>query len=385
MVRSHVHGYRYTRRAGCRPAHFADPGAGGRALLNAAPRTVDAGRVGDRFFVNGVGVGFDAQVATEARTIRHLRGTAVYAWALLRVLRVHRPPLVQVRVDGVEATDQPVTLVTVANGPCCGGGFWLCPGARLDDLGTATRWARTALLLAPEDERSLRKLMCLLERAGDTAGALREFEVFSRGLLEDYGIEPSAATLELVDSLRTRKEGARPPGAVSDDRYAEPGPGHESSGAADGVLDDGSFRSLIESLADMVVLIGATGTIQYISPAVERVTGLPPAEMMGRSIWDFIHPDDLDFIESRAASRLRGEGNPATYTEIRMRHKDGFWRLLQLRGRRYTSKSSAPNGPGRRPRRHRAAGGRAGAAGLRLGPGYVDARVPCYARRLRSS
>lgn len=111
----------------------ADPTAAARALLTSTPRRVDAGRMGERFFVNGVGIGLDAQVAREAAGIRRLRGVALYGLALLRALRSYRPLRLRVVLDGVPVADGPVTLVTVANGPCCGGGFWLCPAARLDD------------------------------------------------------------------------------------------------------------------------------------------------------------------------------------------------------------------------------------------------------------
>ena len=104
-----------------------------RAALQAKPRQVDAGLVNDRFFTNGVGVGFDARVAGRAREIRRLRGLAVYAVAVAQAIREHRNPPVRVWIDGREVADQRITLVTVANGGCHGGGFWLCPDARPDD------------------------------------------------------------------------------------------------------------------------------------------------------------------------------------------------------------------------------------------------------------
>ena len=123
------------------PAH--DPAASVRRILAAEPRTVDVGRVshyrgrggpeGVWYFTNGVGLGFDAQVAREARGIRKLRGMAIYGWALVRTLRRLGAPLIQVTIDGEELIHQPLILTTVSNGPCHGGSFWLCPGASLDD------------------------------------------------------------------------------------------------------------------------------------------------------------------------------------------------------------------------------------------------------------
>lgn len=104
-----------------------------RIVVAGRATRIDVGRVGDRFFTNGVGVGLEARIAMEARRIRRMRGTALYAAAVFRALRDYRPLRARVTIDGREIADRPLTLVTIANGPCCGGGFWLCPAARLDD------------------------------------------------------------------------------------------------------------------------------------------------------------------------------------------------------------------------------------------------------------
>lgn len=110
-----------------------DPAAATRHLLGAAPRRVDAGRVDGRFFTNGVGIGLDARVGIEAAKVRRLRGIAIYLWALARVLPGFRPPRMRVELDGETVADGPLTLVTAANGGRHGGGFWICPDARIDD------------------------------------------------------------------------------------------------------------------------------------------------------------------------------------------------------------------------------------------------------------
>ena len=111
----------------------ANAAGAARTAVRATTRQVDAGIANDRFFTNGLGVGFDARVAARARDIRRLRGLAVYAWAVAQAIGNHSNPHLRVEVDGREVADQQVTLVTVANGGCHGGGFWLCPDARPDD------------------------------------------------------------------------------------------------------------------------------------------------------------------------------------------------------------------------------------------------------------
>ena len=110
-----------------------DAAGAARAIVSGAERRVDVGRVGDRWFTNGVGVGLDARVAVEANRNRRLRGIGIYLWALARVLGSFRPPVVRVEIDGGEVMERPMTLVTVGNGGRHGGGFWICPAAKIDD------------------------------------------------------------------------------------------------------------------------------------------------------------------------------------------------------------------------------------------------------------
>jgi len=96
-------------------------------------RFVDVGRCNDYYFANGLGVGFDAQVALEANAIRWLRGNAVYGLALAKILILkHSRPKVKVRHDGEEFTTD-ITLLTVNNGKVEGGAFVMAPDAEIDD------------------------------------------------------------------------------------------------------------------------------------------------------------------------------------------------------------------------------------------------------------
>ena len=97
-------------------------------------RRVDAGRCNDYYFANGLGVGFDAQVALEANGIRWLRGNAVYGVALAKILLLkHSRPKVRVSYDGGEAFETDITLLTVNNGQVEGGSFIMAPDAEIDD------------------------------------------------------------------------------------------------------------------------------------------------------------------------------------------------------------------------------------------------------------
>jgi len=54
------------------------------------------------------------------------------------------------------------------------------------------------------------------------------------------------------------------------------------------------FRALIENNADAIIVINEQVEFIYHSPAVERLTGFDINDLVGKKLFDFIHPDDLD-------------------------------------------------------------------------------------------
>jgi len=91
------------------------------------------------------------------------------------------------------------------------------------------------------------------------------------------------------------------------------------------------FRSLTENAGDVITLLDADGTILYESASVRRVTGYEPRELEGRPVLEFVHPDDAPRVTRALGERLRAPGVPQT-VELRFRHRDGGWRVLESRG-----------------------------------------------------
>lgn len=83
-----------------------------------------------------------------------------------------------------------------------------------EDLAVAAHWARRTLRLAQQDEAVLRQVVCLLDRVGDRAGAVREYETFVRRLREDLDLEPAPETRALMKEIRSREGRSGPTSAV---------------------------------------------------------------------------------------------------------------------------------------------------------------------------
>jgi DNA-binding SARP family transcriptional activator len=79
------------------------------------------------------------------------------------------------------------------------------------DLGLAVHWARRAVALAPDDEGAVRRLLELLDAAGDHAGALRTYDEFAARLRREFGAEPATETRAAIGRLRRAEGGAGRP------------------------------------------------------------------------------------------------------------------------------------------------------------------------------
>ena len=82
----------------------------------------------------------------------------------------------------------------------------------------AAYWAQRACSLLPGDERWLRRAVTLLDRGGDTGGALRLYEAYARRLAAEFAATPSAETQALAARVRdgTRKPLPRAPAPLSE-------------------------------------------------------------------------------------------------------------------------------------------------------------------------
>jgi diguanylate cyclase (GGDEF)-like protein/PAS domain S-box-containing protein len=92
------------------------------------------------------------------------------------------------------------------------------------------------------------------------------------------------------------------------------------------------FRSLIENALDTITILAADGTITFESPSVRRVLGYAPEELVGSSVFDYVHPEDLDRVRDAFSSMGQGTGQN-TQVELRFRHRSGGWRVLEAVGR----------------------------------------------------
>ncbi|MDY6794949.1 MAG: PAS domain S-box protein [Actinomycetota bacterium] len=86
------------------------------------------------------------------------------------------------------------------------------------------------------------------------------------------------------------------------------------------------FRLLVENALDLITVLEEDGTIRYVGPSVSRILGYDPGELAGRNIFEYINPEDMQASRD-ALAYAAGRPGVTKYHELRIRRKDGDWRL----------------------------------------------------------
>ncbi len=89
------------------------------------------------------------------------------------------------------------------------------------------------------------------------------------------------------------------------------------------------FRTLIENSSDAITVLNADGTLRYESPSMSRILGYEPGATMGKTSFELVHPDDLPQV-AKCLSKLLESPGGTEQLDVRVQHKDGSWRTLEV-------------------------------------------------------
>jgi len=172
-----------------------------RALAANRTRRVDLGRVGDRHFLNVVGMGFDIAVIDDSRRIPILKGDALYKFCAARQLFFFGGMPITV-ADG--NGDSPETahhlMLVIANGRYFGGSFDIAPDA---DLGDGELHVVSILDASPLGRARLFGLVARGRHGGDERVRIRRGASFTISFEAPLRYEMDGEVLETAeDRLR---------------------------------------------------------------------------------------------------------------------------------------------------------------------------------------
>jgi PAS domain S-box-containing protein len=99
-----------------------------------------------------------------------------------------------------------------------------------------------------------------------------------------------------------------------------------------GRVSEERFRALASLSPDIISIFDRDGRLVFNSSAAARIHGYKEGDLVGRSTFELIHPEDLQSVQSILATVLEGPGVPAV-VRYRYRNADGSYTWMEASAR----------------------------------------------------
>ncbi len=90
------------------------------------------------------------------------------------------------------------------------------------------------------------------------------------------------------------------------------------------------YRQLVKHSADVLVVVDGDGRLQFASPAIHEAIGRTPAEVLGHSLTDFVHDDDVVELRRALSTVCRAHTPGPRLVQVRLRNGDDPCRWVEL-------------------------------------------------------
>ena len=92
------------------------------------------------------------------------------------------------------------------------------------------------------------------------------------------------------------------------------------------------WQALIEHSSDLITVLDENGVIQFQGPSTEQILGYQPTDRIGKTAFEYVHPDDREHVMTTFAKVTESPGEMTERVEYRYRHADGSWVWLESVG-----------------------------------------------------
>lgn len=89
-------------------------------------------------------------------------------------------------------------------------------------------------------------------------------------------------------------------------------------------LSESKYRLISENITDIITQHDEKGVIKFVSGSIKDLLNYEPEEMLGHIPFDFIHPDEMNYIQENAYAKLL-DGAEHIRVQYRIRHKNGHY------------------------------------------------------------
>ncbi|MGJ3241234.1 MAG: PAS domain S-box protein [Anaerolineae bacterium] len=86
------------------------------------------------------------------------------------------------------------------------------------------------------------------------------------------------------------------------------------------------FRAMVEKGSDLIIQLDVDGQIIYVSPSVSRLLGCADADLIGKPLTDYVHPNDLPNLAQMLEQLITGSDSPPLGTyRVRAQFDEFVW------------------------------------------------------------
>ena len=100
------------------------------------------------------------------------------------------------------------------------------------------------------------------------------------------------------------------------------------------------YRTLVEESTEIIFSLTETFDLYYLSPNVSQFLGYTAEEVLGHSIFEYIHSDDLNAFQLMVSS-TNNFLDENQFLEFRLRHKGGGYKVFNSNGRMVERKQNS--------------------------------------------
>lgn len=88
------------------------------------------------------------------------------------------------------------------------------------------------------------------------------------------------------------------------------------------------YRAIIENAADVISILDERGNLIYESPSHKKVLGYDVGELIGKNVFELLHPDDMERTLNQFQDLIKRPGEIGQ-VEFRFLHKHGNWKYIE--------------------------------------------------------
>ena len=90
------------------------------------------------------------------------------------------------------------------------------------------------------------------------------------------------------------------------------------------------YRNMSYYSFDGIIMSDEKGKVVYCGPSVQRISGYEPSQLLGRNLFDFIHPEDMDSATEAFVKELK-KRSEVSYLLLRLKHVSQEWIWCSVR------------------------------------------------------